>query len=142
MERILIADDEADILEISAKKVREAGYEVVTAKDGQEALDKIYQDRPDVVVLDVRMPKLDGFEVLKRLREKPLPDKWQPVIIVSAMDDIADMKKGYSLEADYYITKPCNITTILKGIQTMLHLIPVRKSAQDKEDVPPKEGGA
>jgi DNA-binding response OmpR family regulator len=134
--KILIADDEPDVLEISAKKIGQAGYEVVTASDGQEALNKIYQDRPDVIVLDVKMPKLDGFEVLKRLREKPLADKWQPVIIVSAMGELEDMKKGYSLEADYYIAKPCDMSVILKGIATMLNLIPVRRSQQEMGDSP------
>ncbi|MFZ5801134.1 MAG: response regulator transcription factor [Candidatus Omnitrophota bacterium] len=127
MAKILVADDEKDILEVLCKKIADAGYEVVSAKDGQEALDKIYKEAPDVILLDVRMPKLDGFEVLKRLREKPLPNKWQPVIIVSALGELEDMKKGYSLEADYYIVKPCDILTILNGIETMLHLIPVRR---------------
>lgn len=133
MAKILIADDEPEILELSAKKISEAGYEVVTARNGQEALNRIYADSPDVIILDIRMPKLDGFEVLKRLRENPLPEKWQPVIIVSALGDLEDMKKGYSLEADYYITKPCNMTAILNGIQTMMHLIPVRKNQQESK---------
>ena len=131
MAKILIADDEPEILELSAKKISEAGYEVVTARDGQEALNRIYTDSPDVIILDIRMPKLDGFEVLKRLRKEPLPGKWQPVIIVSALGDLEDMKKGYTLEADYYITKPCNMTAVLNGIQTMLHLIPVRKNQEE-----------
>jgi len=136
MPKILVADDEPDVLEISAKKIKEAGYEVVTAKDGQEALDKIYKDRPDVIVLDIRMPRLDGFEVLKRLRANPIPGKWQPVIIVSALGELEDMKKGYSLEADYYIAKPCEIEVILKGISTMLHLIPVRKAQEEIKHSP------
>lgn len=131
MSKILIADDELEVLELCARKVKEAGYEVVTAEDGQEALDKIYKDSPDVIILDIRMPKLDGFEVLKRLRQKPVPGKWQPVIIVSALGDLENMKKGYNLEADYYIAKPCGIEVILKGIETMLHLIPVRKPQEE-----------
>lgn len=134
MAKILIADDERDILEVLSKKIGQAGYEVVSAKDGQEALDKIYKEAPDVIVLDVRMPKLDGFEVLKRLREKPIPTKWQPVIIVSALGELEDMKKGYSLEADYYIVKPCEIPAVLKGIETMLHLIPVRRLPGEAEN--------
>lgn len=131
MYKILVADDEPEVLEICAKKIKEAGYQVVTAKDGQEALDKIYKDVPDVIVLDIRMPKLDGFEVLKKLRANPIPHKWQPVIIVSALGELEDIKKGYSLEADYYIGKPCAIEVILKGIVTMLHLIPVRKTQEE-----------
>jgi DNA-binding response OmpR family regulator len=82
------------------------------------------------------MPRLDGFEVLKRLRANPIPNKWQPVIIVSALGELEDMKKGYSLEADYYIGKPCEIEVILKGIATMLHLIPVRKTQEEIKHSP------
>jgi len=81
-----------------------------------------YKDLPDVIILDILMPKLNGLDVLKKLREKPA-SKWQPVIIVSALGDLENMKKGYNLEADYYIAKPCEMGVILKGIEIMLHLI-------------------
>lgn len=129
--KVLMADDEIDVLTIMAKRVKAAGYEVIAAKDGQEAWDKIVSDNPDVIILDVTMPLLDGFSVLKRLRETPPSSKWQPVIIVSAREELQDIQKGFSLEADHYLTKPCNIDDVLKGIRLMVQLIPQRKSANE-----------
>ena len=131
--KVLLADDEKDVLEIMAKKIAKEGYTVVTAKDGQEAWEKIKSESPDVILLDLTMPKMDGFEVLKNLRENPPSDKWQPVIIVSARRELEDMQKGLSMEADHYITKPCNMTDIIKGIKLMISLIPQRKSKKQLE---------
>lgn len=123
-----MADDEPDVLEIMAKKIKAADYDVVAAADGEEAWQKIVSEDPDIIILDVNMPSLDGFGVLKRLREKPPTKKWQPVIIVSAREELADFQKGFSLEADHYLTKPCNIEDILKGIRLMSQLIPQHKA--------------
>ena len=131
--KILIADDERDILEIMAKRIAQAGYTVITAHDGQEALDKVRSENPDIILLDLTMPKLDGFMVLKSLRENPPTSKWQPVIIVSARTELNDMKQGFSLEADHYLTKPCNIGDILKAIKLMINLITQRKSKEESE---------
>jgi DNA-binding response OmpR family regulator len=126
--KILMADDEPDVLAIMAKKIKAAGYDVVTAVDGQEAWDKIIVENPDVILLDISMPKLEGFEVLKRLRETPPTKKWQPVIIISAREELKDIQKSYSLEADHYLTKPCNIDDVLNGIRLMAKLIPQHKA--------------
>jgi len=126
--KILVADDEKDILEVMAKKIAAAGYAVIKANDGEEAWDGIVKESPDVILLDLTMPKRDGFEVLKMLREQPPSAKWQPVIIVSARAELDDMKKGFSLEADHYLTKPCSIEDVLRAIKLMLSLIPQHKS--------------
>ena len=126
--KVLMADDEPDVLAIMAKKIKAAGYDIVTAVDGQEAWDKIIVENPDVILLDITMPKLEGFEVLKRLRETPPSKKWQPVIIISAREELKDIQKGYSLEADHYLTKPCNIDDVLSGIRLMAQLIPQHKA--------------
>ena len=128
-----MADDEPYILEIMAKKVKQAGYEVITASDGEDALYSIKSENPDIILLDLNMPKMDGFTVLKKIRENPAGKKWQPVIIVSARTELDDMKQGFSLEADHYITKPCNIADILKAIKLMTNLIPQRKSPEEGE---------
>jgi len=125
--KILIADDEKDVLEVMAKKIIREGYAVVTATNGKEAWEKIVSESPDVILLDLTMPEMDGFEILKNLREHPPADKWQPVIIISALSEMENMKKGYALEADHYITKPCPIETVLNAIKIMLSLIPYRK---------------
>ena len=130
--KILIADDDPDILRLMEKKVSsQEDYDTVTAKDGEEAWEKIKKESPDVIVLDLTMPKMDGLDVLKNLRENPPTDKWQPVIIVSGRGDLDDRKKGFSLEADHYIIKPCSMDDILKGINLMINLIPQRKSADE-----------
>ncbi len=132
--KILIADDEKDVLDIMEKKIAAAGYIVVTAADGKEAWEKIQSETPDVILLDLTMPKMDGFTVLKNLREKPSSAKWQPVIIVSAHGEIENMTKGFSLEADHYITKPCDMDVVLRGIRLMVSLIPQRKTKTEMEN--------
>ena len=126
--KILIADDEKDVLDIMAKKIKANGYSAVKASNGQEAWEKIQKESPDIILLDLNMPKMDGFAVLKKLREDPSSEKWQPVIIISARTELVDMKKGFELEADHYLTKPCQIGDILKAIKLMEQLIPQRKS--------------
>jgi DNA-binding response OmpR family regulator len=85
------------------------------------------------VLLDLTMPRMDGLTVLKNLREHPPVDKWQPVIIVSALGELEDMQKGMALEADHYLTKPCQMEDVLRAIRTMLILIPSRKSKSEIE---------
>lgn len=127
--KILIADDEDDIREIMAKKIAQEKYQVITAADGEEAWAKIKSESPDVILLDLNMPKMDGLEVLKKLRQNPPSAKWQPVIIISARNEVSDIHEGMAMEADHYLTKPCHIGEVLKAIQLMIGLIPQRKSA-------------
>lgn len=122
--KILVADDEDVVLEIMAKKIASQGYEVTTARDGQEAWNKIVSELPDVILLDLNMPKMDGWAVLSQLRGNPPTKRWQPVIIVSAQNELESFKKGMDLEADHYLSKPCPIEDILKAIRLMLSLVP------------------
>jgi len=122
--KILIADDEDVVLEIMAKKIASQNYNVITARDGQEAWDKIVSEVPDVIVLDLNMPKMDGWAVLSRLRQERPSKTWQPVIIVSAQKELADFKKGVNLEADHYLTKPCRMEDLIRSIRLMVSLIP------------------
>lgn len=123
--KILVVDDERDAADVIKNRLIREGYKAVTAYDGQEALEKIKEENPDIILLDLMMPKFNGFEVLKELREK-FKDKWRPVIIVSAQDEIASLEKCYGMEADHYLTKPCDIEHILRGIRIMISLIPAR----------------
>ena len=131
--KVLMADDEPEVLDIMAKKVAMEGYSVVTANNGEEAWGKIKKESPDVILLDINMPKMGGFEVLRELREHPHSDKWQPVIIVSARKEFDDFKKGFMLEAEHYLMKPCAIEDILKAIRLMASLIPQHKSPSEIE---------
>jgi DNA-binding response OmpR family regulator len=123
--RLLIVDDDKDIVEILSKKLSEAGYAISAAFDGEEALAKVKEDNPDIILLDLMMPKLNGFEVLKQVRQN-FQDKWRPVIIISAKTELDSFKACHKLEADHYLTKPCSIEKIIQGIETMISLIPVR----------------
>ena len=128
--KVLLADDEDSILQIMARKVALSGYAVVTARDGQEAWEKIKSESPDVIVLDLTMPKMDGWEVLRQLRSNPPSKKWQPVIIVSALNEMHNVQRGLDLEVDHYLTKPCRIEDIIKAIRLMVSLIPMRNLNQ------------
>lgn len=129
--KILIADDEVDILEIMAKRIAREGFEVLTAPDGLVAWELIKAEAPDVLVLDLTMPRMDGWEVLEQLRANPPHQKWIPVIIVSALGEVKDMDRGMALQADHYLIKPCPVDDILKGIRLMLALLPQRKAESE-----------
>ena len=124
--KVLIAEDEADVCHVLAKKIGAAGYEVVAASDGDEAVALFRAEAPDILVLDINMPGRDGFEVLKTVRQEALPGKWHPVIIVSARGEIASMRQGFELEADHYLHKPCQPDEIISAIRLMESLIPLR----------------
>lgn len=126
--KILIAEDEDVVLEIMARKIASQNYEVITARDGQEAWEKIISTVPDIIISDLKMPKMNGWAVLSQLRQNPPTRRWQPVIIVSAQSDLADFQKGMDLQADHYLTKPCRIEDILKAIRLMLSLVPQRNT--------------
>jgi len=130
--KVLIADDEPDILDSMARRLKSEGYQVLTARDGQEAWEKVCRTSPDIILLDLIMPKMDGYAVLEKLRKEPVGKKWAPVIIVSAQGEIPDIRRGFDLEADHYITKPCRMEDVLKGIQLMVKLIPQRKDSNEE----------
>ena len=123
--KILVVDDEKDIVDLVSSRLVREGYQVVTAFDGEEALAQIKAEDPDVIILDLMMPKLNGLEVLKQLRENPA-DKWRPVIIVSANAELEAIKKCYNMEADLYLTKPCTMENLIRGVKTMISFIPMR----------------
>lgn len=100
--KILIADDEAEIRDVLRLYLEKDGYEVVEAADGVEAMDQIQKEKPDLAILDIMMPALDGYRVLRNIRE----NNNIPVIMLSAKDSDADKILGLDLGADDYITKP------------------------------------
>lgn len=125
--KILLADDDAGFSRMISKKITEIGYTVITAADGKEALELIRTQLPDVIILDITMPRMDGFTVLEEIRKKPASKKWQPVIMVSGHTDLENLRKAYNLEADHYITKPCKSEDIRKVVEIMVRLIPQRQ---------------
>jgi two-component system alkaline phosphatase synthesis response regulator PhoP/two-component system response regulator VicR len=117
--RILAVDDERHIVRLIQVNLERAGYQVSTAFDGPEALKKIESDRPDLVVLDVMMPKMDGFEVLKRLRANP-ETRQIPIIMLTAKAQDQDVFKGWSSGADAYLTKPFNPLELITFVKRIL----------------------
>jgi len=105
--KILAVDDERHIVRLVQVNLERAGYEVVTAFDGKEALEKVESEQPDLVVLDVMMPYMDGFEVLQNLR-KNQATRELPVIMLTAKAQDADVFRGWQSGVDCYLTKPFN----------------------------------
>ena len=103
--KILVAEDEPDIRGLIAYSLRFAGYEVIEAIDGQEAVDKALGELPDLILLDVRMPKVNGYEACSALKAEASTGKI-PVIFLSARGQEAEIKRGLELGAEEYILKP------------------------------------
>lgn len=105
--RILVVDDERHIVRLVQVNLERHGYEVLTAYDGVECLEKAKSERPDLIVLDVMMPRMDGFEALQRLKSDPETTNI-PVIMLTARAQDRDVLQGYQYGADLYLTKPFN----------------------------------
>jgi two-component system alkaline phosphatase synthesis response regulator PhoP len=119
--KILVVDDENYILHILDFSLGAEGYEVITAEDGEEAICKARDERPDLVVLDVMMPKLDGFEVCRTLKRDP-DLNGTPVILLSAKSRDIDQKQGYEAGADDYITKPFSPGRLIERVHGLLKM--------------------
>jgi len=114
--RIVTADDDPQLLRLIARNLEFEGYEVLTASDGALALEQIERSAPDLVLLDVMMPKMDGFTVTSRVREfSPVP-----IIIVTARGQDQDKVKGLDLGADDYLTKPFSVEELLARVRAVL----------------------
>ena len=114
--KILAVDDEKHIVRLVQVNLERAGYEVVTANDGKEALEKVASENPDLLVLDVMMPYMDGFEVLQNLRRNP-GTRDIPVIMLTAKAQDADVFKGWQSGVDCYLTKPFNPMELLSFVK-------------------------
>ena len=117
--RILVVDDEIYIVHILDFSLGMEGYEVITALDGEQALEKARAEKPDLIVLDIMMPKLDGYETCKMLKAEA-GTKDIPVILLSAKGRNVDQKIGFEVGADDYITKPFSPRKLVERINTIL----------------------
>jgi two-component system OmpR family response regulator len=115
--KLLVVDDEPDIVELLSASLKYHGYEVATANSGRQAMEEARRFRPDMILLDVMMPELDGFDVLRRLRGEGTRT---PVLFLTARDATEDKIKGLTLGGDDYVTKPFSLSEILARIQAVL----------------------
>jgi DNA-binding response OmpR family regulator len=115
-EKILVIDDDMELLGLTQMWLQNAGYDAVTAEDGSVGLRRVYSSRPDLVLLDVNMPRMDGWEVCRRIRDM----SEIPVIMVTVNGQKADRLKGFNLGADDYITKPFDFLEMVARVGAVL----------------------
>ncbi len=119
--RILVIDDEEDINMVVCSRLEASGFEVISAFDGLEGLEKARKENPDLIILDVMMPKLDGFHVCRMLK---FDEKFQstPIILLTARSQAVDKQTGEQVSADCYLTKPFDGDILLKEVKKLLKL--------------------
>ncbi|MDO5388724.1 MAG: response regulator [Clostridia bacterium] len=130
MAKVLVVDDETSIVNIIAYNLKKEGYEVITAEDGETGLELALSENPDLVLLDIMMPKMDGYEVCRKLREKSNV----PIIMLTARADEVDKVIGLEMGADDYVTKPFGNRELIARVKAHLR----RSAAKDI----PAEGGS
>ncbi len=123
-EKVLVVDDEPSLVELVTYNLKRAGYETVTAGDGEEALQVAERENPDLVVLDLMLPKLDGFEVCKALRQVSAV----PIVMLTARTDEVDRVVGLELGADDYVLKPFSPRELVARVKAIL-----RRAALDRQ---------
>jgi DNA-binding response OmpR family regulator len=128
--KVLVVDADADLLDLLDYALRREGYTVLTAVDGLQALRQYEAEPPDIVLLDVNLPKLNGFEVCRQIRQAAET----PIILVTARNEEADILRGLQLGADDYVTKPFSPKQLLARMTTVL-----RRCRADRYDQPARE---
>lgn len=117
--RVLVVDDSDVIRQLICVNLELEGFEVVTAVDGQDALDKIHEAAPDVMTIDVRMPRLDGFDTVARLRADPRTSGLK-VAMVTACAQESDIVRGREVGVDAYVTKPFDPATLVRTVRDLV----------------------
>ena len=117
--RVLVVDDESDIVSTIQYRLKFCEFDVITASNGKEGLEKAANEKPDIILLDINMPVMDGHEMLERLRSRPdLKDT--PVIMLTAYSDGKDIAKAADLGIADYVTKPFDFTELMEKISNAL----------------------
>ena len=130
-QKVLVVDDEQSIVTLLKYNIEQAGYQVIVAYDGVQALEKVNEEKPDLVVLDVMLPEMDGIEVCKTIRS----DKNQvPILMLTAKDDEFDRVLGLELGADDYMTKPFSPREVVARVKAILRRVSQIESSQLGED--------
>jgi DNA-binding response OmpR family regulator len=116
IKKILIVDDEETISSYLKRKLGQLGYAVIIASDGEQALELATSEKPDIILLDVKLPKLNGHEVCRRLKSNPITSK-TPVLMLSAKSQANEIEEGLASGAELYLTKPIGFPDILGKIR-------------------------
>ena len=119
MATILVVDDEPDVVEIVRFRLERDGHTIISAADGPTGLVSALTRRPDLVILDVMMPGMDGFEVLRRLKADARTAE-MPVIMLTARADFSSVAKGWSMDVDNYVTKPFDVDELAETVKNVL----------------------
>jgi DNA-binding response OmpR family regulator len=119
MKKILVVDDDKDVLDLVRRILIRGGFEVITASDGKEGLAKVYSEAPDLMILDINMPVMDGWEVCRKIRGDPLY-KHLPIIMLTVKRTKKDQLKGLDFGGDEYITKPFYPKELIARVKTVL----------------------
>lgn len=117
--RVLVADDEEDVRDLVVYRLSRSGYDVVEALDGEEAFRLATEQTPDLIVLDVMMPRIDGYELTRRLRAEPATSR-VPVILLTARTQENDVSQGFEAGADDYLKKPFNPDELVARVRAVL----------------------
>lgn len=132
--KVLIVDDNAQNLELLAAYMEEVpNVTVIPAKNGIEALDKVAQEDPDLILLDVMMPRMSGFEVCRRIKGEPATRDIQ-VIMVTALDEVGDHERAVECGTDEFLTKPVNRVELITRVRSGLRLRHLKKRLQQNEE--------
>lgn len=118
-QRILVADDDPIVLRFLEALLSDAGYEVCTAGDGEQALQKIREEKPDMVILDLVMPYRDGFDICRTVRQSP-STRTLPIIVLSMKDKESDIIRCFEAGADEFVRKPFNALELIARIRKIL----------------------
>ena len=129
--KILIVDDEKNILDIIAFNLKKEGYQIIKASDGEEGVKKAMEENPDLILLDIMMPKMDGYEACKKIREK----KNTPIIMLTARAEEVDKVLGLELGADDYVTKPFGVRELMARVKANLRKTAFREESVEEQPV-------
>jgi DNA-binding response OmpR family regulator len=128
MARILLVEDNADLAEGLRYNLELEGYDILVAADGETGLDKAMRGGPDLIILDAMLPRMDGFQLLRRLRED---SNDTPVLMLTALGEEEDKVRGFRLDVDQYVTKPFHLIELLERVKSLLRRREARSRASD-----------
>ncbi|MBE4908241.1 response regulator transcription factor [Bacillus luteolus] len=129
--KVLVVDDEPSISTLLQYNLNQAGFEVITAMDGEEGFQKALDERPDILVLDLMLPKMDGIEVCKQLRQQKVTT---PILMLTAKDDEFDKIIGLELGADDYMTKPFSPREVVARVKAILRRTNIQTEKEEELD--------